>query len=614
MPVLNNVHVWKESLLIVLTLFLPLLCSFLFSVDIIKTLSINATRNLFLDIIVIYLITVLLNGVVPFKNAKTNIIAAGITPLIWTLSFSIVFSVLHNYSSIVNYIGAVLLFLLCYAVNSFSIVDFKINKYTLYIVKTFYSILLFLLGLPALFYLAYVKLYGKGINDIVVLTVLQTNCSEVKSYLLNTFSIAQLVIIGASLILLLAIIIFSVNQLTTPEKWKANFINRKIKCYYSSIVILIIVISGFLLYRHHFYIFPFDRYYSINASDSGLLKIFNDFNKNINKNAAQIQVSALKDTTQDGTIILVIGESANRTYMSAFNTGMTENTTPWQKQMRDTSDFVFFDNAYSNYPLTVMALSLAFTNSNQYNNIPLDKAVSIIDVAKKAGFYTHYYSMQQRGTLYDAGVSAIANQADQVEYVCEYYYGYDEQILPTLKKISPSKKNFVVLHLRGSHFIYSARYPVNFAEENSQLFSKPNREYKFSLLYNDQILKRIYQYAEENLNLKAMIYFSDHGEDMKYTHLANNFTFSMVHIPFWVYLSPKMDYNHSELLVNLKRNKKAIFTNDLLFDTIHGLLQCKSNYYDSSFDLSHPDYNLPLTKAKTMHGTVSVMDDPVWNN
>ena len=87
MPVLNNVHVWKESLLIVLTLFLPLLCSFLFSVDIIKTLSINATRNLFLDIIVIYLITVLLNGVVPFKNAKTNIIAAGITPLIWTLSF-----------------------------------------------------------------------------------------------------------------------------------------------------------------------------------------------------------------------------------------------------------------------------------------------------------------------------------------------------------------------------------------------------------------------------------------------------------------------------------------------------------------------------------------------
>ena len=192
---------------------------------------------------------------------------------------SFVFSVLHNYSSIVNYIGAVLLFLLCYAVNSFSIVDFKINKYTLYIVKTFYSILLFLLGLPALFYLAYVKLYGKGINDIVVLTVLQTTCSEVKSYLLNTFSIAQLVIIGASLILLLAIIIFSVNQLTTPEKWKANFINRKIKCYYSSIVILIIVISGFLLYRHHFYIFPFDRYYSINASDSGLLKIFNDFNK-----------------------------------------------------------------------------------------------------------------------------------------------------------------------------------------------------------------------------------------------------------------------------------------------------------------------------------------------
>lgn len=611
-PVLNNVCIWEESLLVLAILFLPLLFAFLISADAIKSLSSNTIRFLVIHIAVIYLITVMLNGVAPFKSYIVNVIAAGITPFIWLLSFSRVFSDLKNFGSVFNYTWAVLLFLFCYAVNFLFVCNLNLNKYILQVVKFIYPAFLFFLAIPAVVNLAYVELYGREVDDFVALTILQTNYAEAKSYLLTKFTIEQLYLIWMIAFLVFILLCLSISRLSLLKKENHRLTDKKSKRHKFCITIIVIALLGFLLYKHHFSIFPFEIYYSINNTDDGLLRKFTAFNKNIKNNESQIQVFDLKTTDQSGTIILVIGESASRDYMSAFNRKMAENTTPWEKQMRHRKDFVFFNNAYSNFTLTTLSLSLALTNSNQYNNVSLDKAVSIINVAKKAGFNTYYYSMQQKGTLYDAVIAVIANQADHVEFVCEDYYGYDEQILQVLKNISPAKKNFVILHLRGSHFVYSERYPLQFAKENSRLFSEPYKEYKLSLLYTDQILNNIFQYAKNHLNLQSMIYFSDHGEDMKYTHLPNYFTFSMVHIPLWIYLSQDYYGAHPEILANLKRNKEAVFTNDIMFDTIHGLLQCKSNYYNSEFDLSNEAYELSLSTAKTMHGKKNIIEDPVW--
>ena len=59
------------------------------------------------------------------------------------------------------------------------------------------------------------------------------------------------------------------------------------------------------------------------------------------------------------------------------------------------------------------------------------------------------------------------------------------------------------------------------------------------MAYTDYVLEKIFSYARENLNLQAMIYFSDHGENMKYRHIADPLKFDMLRIPLWVYLSPQ---------------------------------------------------------------------------
>ena len=611
---LINALVCKEVFTVVLALSFPLIVSLLLKEDAFRQLPLGAVQFVIINLLAVYLITALLNKVRPFEHFALLVVAAGVVPLVWIIVYSATFHILHNYSSVLNYLGAIWLFLFCYSVNCFSIIIS--NKYILFTTKIIYSTVLFVLSLPAIAYYIYVKLYQREFDDFVMMTVLQTNFAEAKSYLLTQLSYAQIISLGVFLLILfigLLEVIFRIETIKHVKKTPDfDEVARKKRIHYFVKSLLLVMVTGIIFFKHHYALFPFEAFYSLQSTDSGLLKIFSDLNKNINKNSSHIKIVDLQGDIDKGTIILVIGESANSDFMSAFNPKMKENTTPWELKMRNSGKFVFFDHAYSNYPLTNLSLSFALTNSNQYNNIELNKAVSILNIAKKAGYRTYYYSMQQKSSIYDAGVSIIANQADFVEFICEDSKGYDEKIINSLRNILPDKKNFVILHLRGSHFVYSERYPESFVKGKNLLFSDSNRDYKFSILYTDCLLKEIFEYANKHLNLQTMVYFSDHGEDMNYTHLPNYFTFSMVHIPLWVYLSPEVSLHNPDILQNLRRHEKSIFTNDLVFDTVHGLLRCKSNYYNCYYDLTSANYNITLKNAKTMHGKISIMDDPIW--
>lgn len=52
----------------------------------------------------------------------------------------------------------------------------------------------------------------------------------------------------------------------------------------------------------------------------------------------------------------------------------------------------FFDNAYAYWLQTVPVLERALTEKNQYNDLEFNKSFSIIDIAKKAGYKTYWFS------------------------------------------------------------------------------------------------------------------------------------------------------------------------------------------------------------------------------
>lgn len=99
---------------------------------------------------------------------------------------------------------------------------------------------------------------------------------------------------------------------------------------------------------------------------------------------------------------------------------------------------------------------------------------------------------------------------------------------------------------------------------------------------------------------------------MKYKHVSHPFTFDMVRIPMWIYLSPAYRRAYPATGKALQAHENTVFTNDLIFETVCGLIQAPSNHYNPQYDLSHPAYAITKDTAKTMRGEYSIQEDPIW--
>ena len=181
---------------------------------------------------------------------------------------------------------------------------------------------------------------------------------------------------------------------------------------------------------------------------------------------SKLQVTSLNKSQKPQTILIVIGESASRDYMKAFNKEYKYNTTPWLDRMAQSKNFILLPNAFSILPGTVIAVSNAMTEINQYNDKKFYESCSIIDIAHKAGYKVHWYSNQGHLGSADTPVTLIANTADVAKWTKQELnqIQYDESLLDYLGELDTIKNNFLVVHLKGSHFNFLNRYPESFTK------------------------------------------------------------------------------------------------------------------------------------------------------
>ncbi len=317
-----------------------------------------------------------------------------------------------------------------------------------------------------------------------------------------------------------------------------------------------------------------------------------------------------------GTVIVVIGESASRNYMKAFTPDYQYEDTPWLSSQAQNPDFTLFQNAYSSWSQTVPVLQRALTEQSQYNNKEFFESASILDVAKKSGYTTYWFSNQNRYGQFDSAITLVAKTADHAEWTDDSYNissKYDEELLPYLETVNPEQNNFIVLHVIGSHIYYNNRYPGDYevfkTDEGSSVGSS-EASYANSILYTDHVLQQIFEYAQKNLHLQAMFYFSDHGENLAISHNPDVFSFDMVRIPMFVYLSPEYRAAMPMHAQAFRQHRSRYFTNDMIYDTVSGLLNAPSNHYDAGQDFTSPAYGFTRDKLTTMLGQHSLMEDP----
>ena len=335
------------------------------------------------------------------------------------------------------------------------------------------------------------------------------------------------------------------------------------------------------------------------------------YQTNMEKRIQNLQVTPSQPVfTKPSTIIMVIGESASRDYMSAF-TDYPDETTPWLSEKKHDPHFILFPHSYAVVAHTVSVLERALTEFNQYNDKQFYTSCSIIDIAHKAGYTTHWYSNQGHLGCADTPVTLVANTSGTAKWTKQNLnqIQYDESLLDYLDEVDPQKNNFVVIHLKGSHFNFINRYPQSYAKFSEQGKYDLINNYIDSITYTDSILKRIWEYGKTKLNMQAMLYFSDHATIPDKRRSPNFDGFGALRIPMFTYFSDEYIETFPNTFETLKKHENYYFTNDLIYDLMCGILNIQSNHYDERNSLASPLYQFDKDNLKVCFGQLPLTKD-----
>ena len=459
-----------------------------------------------------------------------------------------------------------------------------------------------LLALP-LFQASYYLLYGTCVSTSAVTMIFETYTNEVIEYFK---SMPLAVRIGTPILNIALLAGFLYFNLTSKASITAPLLPNL------AIIIAVTLFLTYYLWNTKKGVFIRTGLIELVLDVKDYLEQTKSYKTNLAKRVANLDVTQTTPfCKKPATFILVIGESESRDYMSAF-CDYPHDTTPWLKSKQASENFLLYKNAYACKDQTVPALERAFTEVNQYNEKKFYESCSFVDIARKAGFKISWFSNQSHIGAADTAVTLVANTADTAEWTKLHLnqVQYDESLLGYLKQIDANENNFIVFHLKGSHFNFINRYPQEFAK-----FSKPDTydlipNYIDSIAYTDYVLQQIQEYAAKHLNLQAMVYFSDHATIPDKRRSPNFGGFANVRIPLFTFFADEYISNHPHVYSSLKANQDKYWTNDLAYELICGILDIKSNHYDEANSLASTQYKYTRDMLLTDLGRLHIIDDP----
>lgn len=475
--------------------------------------------------------------------------------------------------------------------NLFILLSTLINKNKFAYLLRF--IILFVLITPIIILWGYYFSASAWLNVDAVLAIMQTNFNEAKEYLHDYLPVYYYVIL---LLIITLLVAFSFYLK------KLNFVN----CYENKtlyfFVVLAILSSAFSIYKNRVNILT-----QVGLDPQIYLQRYEDFNKQIEKRKQNInQILQVDTNSNSGVYVLVIGESQNKNYMSAY--GYERKTTPWLDSIKNNDNIVFFENAHSCHTHTVPVLTYALTAKNQYNDIELPKAVSLLEVVEAAGFDTVWISNQVKYGLWDTPTTVIANEANQQKWMNDSFGEdtatkyFDGKLLECLDSIKYSDKMLIVIHLMGNHGSYAERYPQEFNKFSGKSIVD---EYDNSILYNDFVMQNLYEKLKNLPNFKCMVYFADHADAVKQKlgHDASKYIPEMTDIPFYICLADNYIKKNKDKVDNLQRAEDKYFTNDLIFNTVLSLMNIKiDDLYEMENDITSAEYDANPDRFRTLYG------------
>lgn len=290
----------------------------------------------------------------------------------------------------------------------------------------------------------------------------------------------------------------------------------------------------------------------------------------------------------DTYVVFVIGETTRWDHMGLL--GYDRDTTP---KLSKEKNLVAF-RGESCDTATKLSLRCMFVREGGTDEGPgrTLKEQNVFSVLKALGFSSELFAMQSEVWFY--------NNTNADNYAFREQIGSEKQnqgksvddmlLVPELKKSldrHPGGKHLVVLHTKGSHYLYSQRYPRDFARYQPECMGVDEtcskamliNAFDNSVLYTDTVLDSVYDQLRDK---KAIVFYAaDHGESISENmhlhgtprHMAPPEQFR---VPMIIWASDKYlaDPQNQSAFDRLKAQQRVGTTHRHveLFDTILGCL------------------------------------------
>lgn len=441
---------------------------------------------------------------------------------------------------------------------------------------------------------------GKMLSADILMTLFQTNPDEVMDYISEQ---NQLLWWSANTVLLLGTVLFLVFC------FKLNSCRQNCRKPAVITLLLLAYLSIFSLPR-----LQLNCAVTTAANMKATLKGFAEYQASLGERKARLQeLQKILHSSSDGVYMLVLGESTTRDHMHAY--GYVRPTTPWLDKELSNPQALIFQNAYSNHVHTIPSLLYILTQQNQYNDIKLKDAYSVIEIAKAAGYQTYWLSNQKKYSVSDTPLTTIAQSADKAHYINDYTGNKsvsvytDEKLAEFLPDLSHSSKALVIVHLMGCHSLYTDRYTEKFAVFSGS--AEKVDTYDNCILHNDYVLEQLYGNISRAPNFMGWFYLSDHGEepDLNLAHESSKFTFQMSHIPLVMIFSEKFKQQKPDVYKALQEHKNSAWSSDLMFNAMLDILGISGLNEKAADSIASPDYNHSKDDLLTLHGQMPISKD-----
>lgn len=304
--------------------------------------------------------------------------------------------------------------------------------------------------------------------------------------------------------------------------------------------------------------------------------------------------------------VLVIGEASRAESWSLYGYNDRETTPRLEKR----EGVVPFYNVLTQSNATHKSVPVLLSPVSATNYDSIYNSKSLITAFKEAGFHTWYLSNQvPNRSLIDFFSEEADCRIDISPRDGELYTDNrpDGEMLPHVRQIINESDSdlLIVLHTYGSHYDYRKRYPQEFAKYQPDLISAINTSnrsimvnaYDNSIYYTDYVLDQLIQLLRESNACTALLYCSDHGEDMmddsrkRFLHASPTPTYYQLHVASFGWFSPRYRELYPEKYAAAVANEKAPATTAQVFHTLTDMASLQSPYVVPRYSLVNNAYN-----------------------